>query len=106
MVIASRDSKNSMTYRVSDTDSGYVARKFAQSWYLSFLSNRQKVDVIEHKGVLYHRTKDTQLFNRAHEFLATIVNAFVNPKGPTARTGNFVYNGKTYNTYTNTGVIK
>jgi hypothetical protein len=106
MVIASRDSKNSMTYRVSDTDSGYVARKFAQSWYLSFLSNRQKVDVIEHNGVLYHRTKDAQLFNRAHEFLATVVNAFVNPKGPTARTGNFVYNGKQYNVYTNTDVIK
>ena len=95
-----------MTYRVSDTDSGYTARKFSQSWYLSFISNRQKVEPIEHNGVVYHRTKDPQLFNRAHEFFATILNAFVNPKGPTSRTGNFVYDGRTYNVYTNTNTIK
>ena len=106
MVIASRDSQSSMTYRVSDTDSGYTARKFVQQWYLSFISNRQKIDAIEHNGILYHRTKDPNLFNRAHEFFATVVNAFVNPKGPTSRTGNFVYNGHQYNVYTNTDVIK
>ena len=106
MVLASRDSQSSMQYRVSDTDGNYTARKFTQSWYLSFLSNRQKIDVVEHNGILHHRTKDPQLFNRAHEFLATVVIAFVNPKGPTSRTGNFVYNGRSYNVYTNTDTIK
>ena len=106
MVIASKDSQSSTTYRVSDTDSGYTAKKFSQSWYLSFISNRQKVESIEHNGVIYHRTKDPQLFNRVHEFFATVLNAFVNPKGPTSRTGNFVYNGRTYNVYTNTDTIK
>lgn len=106
MVIATRDSNSSITYRVSDTDSGYTARKFTQSWYLSFISNKRKIDTIEHNGVLYHRTKDSQLFNKAHEVLSTITNAFVNPKGPTSRTGNFVYDGKVYNVYINTDSIK
>lgn len=106
MTVTKRDSNSYITHDVTDTDSGHTARRYSQHWFLSFISNAQKVEKYNVGDVIKHRTKDAKLFDNVYEFLSTIRDAYVSPKGRTSRTNVFQYKGKTYNIVTDVDLIK
>lgn len=106
MTVTKRDSDSHVTHEVTDTDAGHTARRYSQHWFLSFISNSQKVEKYNVGDVIKHRTKNAKLFDDVHEFLSIIRDAYVSPKGRSSRTGTFVYKGKTYNVVSDVDLIK
>ena len=94
MTVTKRDSDSHVTHEVTDTDAGHTARRYSQHWFLSFISNVQKVEKYNVGDVIKHRTKNAKLFDDVYDFLSTIRDAYVSPKGRSSRTGTFTYKGK------------
>ena len=106
MTVTKRDSNSHITHDVTDTDAGHTARRYSQHWFLSFISNSQKVEKYNVGDIIKHRTKNAKLFDDVHDFLSTIRDAYVSPRGRSSRTGTFVYKGKTYNVVSDVDLIK
>lgn len=90
-IMSSRPSHSSIIFQKGDTDNGYSAKRYSQSWHSSFLANRNKCKTEEKlkKGVrvVVYKATNVNLFKDAAFDLSAIVEGYTNRRSTGWTTG-------------------
>lgn len=95
---SARPSKESITFQSADTDNGYSAMRYTQSWHSTFLSDVNKVYTkeIQRNGeyLVEYYAKNANLFKNVAAGVRKLVNAYSDRRSEEYKSGTVVINGK------------
>lgn len=95
---SARPSKESITFQSADTDNGYSAMRYTQSWHSTFLSDVNKVYTkeIQRNGeyLIEYYAKNANLFKNVAAGVRKLVNAYSDRRSEEYKSGTVVINGK------------
>lgn len=97
-VRSSRPSKDSIVFQVANTDNGYSARRYTQSWHSTFLTDSTKVqqNEVTRKGerVFEYVLRNSNLFADAASDLRKIVESYTDRHSAGYKNGEITIKGR------------